>query len=358
MFKGTFYDHKVAVAIPATIRIFDESLQFETPVEGMPPRRHHWLFSEINVDMADKRFIRLVNQADDAGTLEVNDAAFVDMFLEKYKRVRSIGLDRLVLRNGVKVGLAALLIILGLAALAHFVILPWCADRIVDRLPRSFDKELGETAMQSMDESRDVNASALLTRFGAQMHWDSPDSLKFFIVPSKIENAYALPGGYVFVYTGLLKKLNKKEELAALLSHEVAHVSCRHSVRKLCRDMSSSVLLTLVLTNSSQAASVFYSNANALYNLTYSRQYEQQADIVGMETLRKNHIDQHGMVELMQVLQQLSEKVDVPEFISTHPLTKNRISYAKENIRKHPGTVDPHEQMDVIFGQLKALYKK
>jgi beta-barrel assembly-enhancing protease len=357
MYKGTFYNHQVAVAIPATIRIFDESLQFDAVSDGLSLRRYHWLFTEINIEVNDRRFIRIAHNGEDAGTLEVNDPVFVKAFLQQYKRTRSIGLNRLLLRGGVQIGIIALLGIIAIALAAHFYILPWCADKVVDRLPRSFDKELGETAVKTMDESKDTAASAILAKFAAQMKWDSPDSLKFVVVPSETENAYALPGGYVFVYTGLLKKLDKKEELAALLAHEVAHVTYRHSVRKICRDMSSAVVLTLVLTNSSSATNMLFSNANALYNLTYSRQYEQQADIAGMETLRRNHIDQRGMSELMEVLQQLSQKIDVPEFISTHPLTGNRINYVKEDIKKHPGTVAEHQQMEVLFRQLKARCK-
>jgi predicted Zn-dependent protease len=356
MFKGSYYNHQVAKAHPANIRVAEEGVYFEFTGDELQMVQMHWQYTEIETDHMDRSFIRLVNKADDGGTLEVNDATFVDLFLEKYKTVRNTSLKQLVLRNGVKVGLSAALIIVVFALLAHFYILPWCADRVVDQLPLSFDKSLGDAARESMHEPVDSAGSALLTKFAAQMKWDTPEKLTFSVVSSKIENAYALPGGYVVVYTGLLQKLQKKEQLAALLSHEIAHVTCRHSVRKLCRDMSTSILISVILSDASGAAGAIYSNANAIYSLTYSRQYEKQADIVGMETLRRNQIDQRGMLELMEALKKLGGDTRLPEFISTHPLTANRIGYVEKDLKENPGTIAPHEQMEQIFRQLQSMY--
>ncbi len=357
MFKGVYYNHQVANATPVTIQVFTESLQLDFTGGVMPAKKLHWLFTEIHTDAVDRNFIRITGTGTDAGTLEVSDPVFVTAFLQKYKHTRGTSLHELVLRGGLKVSLIMLLVLAGMLLAGHFFVLPWCADRVVDRLPRSFDKELGEMAHASMDEPVDTTASALLTRFAAQMKWDTPDTLSFTVVPSKTENAYALPGGYIVVYTALLKRLQTKEQLAALLSHEVAHVTCRHSVHKLCRDMSTSLLLTVAFSNSSAATGALYSNASALYGLTYSRQYEEQADIKGLATMRSNHINQQGMLQLMQELQKLDHKLKIPEFVSTHPLTDNRIRYVRNDITAHPATVTDNVQMEKIFRQLERLYK-
>ncbi len=209
-----------------------------------------------------------------------------------------------------------------------------------------------------MQEEIDTAGSQLLAEFAAQMKWDTPDSLVFTVVPSKVENAYALPGGYVMVYTGLLEKLKTKEELAALLSHEVAHVAHRHSVRKLCRDMSTTVLLSVVLSNVGDATSILYANASSIYSLTYSRKYEEQADITGLKTMRGNHLDQQGMLRLMQELKKLDQKIKIPEFISTHPLTENRIRYVQQDIKAHPASAESNEKMEALFKQLQQRYHK
>jgi Zn-dependent protease with chaperone function len=358
MYKGEYYNHQVAKAIPVNVQVFTESLLLDYPRDGMPAKKLQWLFKEITVQVSDRNFIRITNTGEEAGTLEVHDPAFVKAFLQNYRHTRPAGLHELAARGGYKVGLISVVILIGILLAGHFFILPWCADKIVDQLPTSFDKKIGETVREGIQEDIDTAGSQLLTKFAAQMKWDTPDSLTFIIVPSKIENAYALPGGYVTVYTGLLEKLHTKDELAALLSHEVAHITRRHSVRKLCRDLSTSVLLSAVLSGAGDAAGVLYSNASSIYNLKYSRKYEEQADITGLETLRRNHIDQQGMVQLMQELQKLDKKLNVPEFISTHPLTDKRIQYVQQDIKAHPSSAMSNEKMDEIFKQLQQRYHK
>ncbi|SDF80284.1 M48 family metallopeptidase [Chitinophaga filiformis] len=356
MYKGQYYNHQVAKAIPVSVQVFSESLLLDYTREGMPPQKLQWLFSEISIQVSDRNFIRINYTGEQAGTLEVNDPVFVKAFLKNYKHTRGAGLQELALRGGYRVGVIALLILIGILLSVHFFILPWVADKVVDQLPRSFDKEIGIAARNSMQEKIDTAGSALLTKFAAQMKWDTPDSLVFTVVPSGIENAYALPGGYVMVYTGLLKKLHTKEELAALLSHEVAHVTRRHSVRKLCRDMSTSLLVSVLISDVGGIAGALYSNASAVYSLTYSRKYEEQADITGLETMRRNQIDQQGMVKLMQELKKLDHLMKVPEFISTHPLTDNRIRYVQQDIKAHPASARNNEKMEELFRQLHQRY--
>ena len=350
LFKGNYYDRQVAAAAPVTVQLFTESLQLDF-TGSMPARKLHWLFTEIKAEVVDRNFIRISGTDEGDGTLEVNDPEFVKGFLQKYKLTRGTGLHELVLRGGLKVSVVMLAMLAGILLIGHFLVLPWCADRVVDQLPLSFDKELGDVARSTMHEKIDTAASHLLTRFAAQMQWDTRDTLTFTVVPSDVENAYALPGGYIVVYTGLLKKLKKKEELAALLGHEVSHVTCRHSVRKLCRDMSTTILLTVDFSNSSAATAALYSNAGSLYSLTYSRQYEKQADEKGLEVLRKNHINQQGMLQLMEELQKLDHKLNIPEFVSTHPLTNNRIRYVRRDIKKHPASYTDNPQMEALFQQ-------
>lgn len=358
MYKGEYYDHQVAKAIPVTVQVFAESLLLIYSQEGMPARKLQWLFTELSVQANDRNFIRITYTGEEAGTLEVHDPVFINTFFQHYKHTRSAGLHQLALRGGYKVGLISLVILIGILVAGHFFILPWCADKIVDQLPKSFDKSIGVTVREGIQEKVDTAGSLLLIEFASQMKWDTSDSLTFTVVPSSIENAYALPGGYVTVYTGLLEKLRTKEELAALLSHEVAHVTRRHSVRKLCRDLSTSMLLSMVLSGAGDVASVLYSNASSIYNLKYSREYEEQADITGLETLRRNHIDQQGMLQLMEELKKLDSKLKVPEFISTHPLTDHRINYVRKEIKANPATAESNEKMEEIFRQIQQRYHK
>ena len=350
MFSGKYYNHQVAQAIPAKVQLFTESLHMELP----GGKKLHWLFTEITAEVVDRNFIRISGE----GTLEVNDPVFVKTFLQKYKHTRSAGLHQLALRGGLKATLIVLLALAGILLFGHFYALPWCVNRVVDRLPHSFDKELGALAAQSIHETNDPLGSRLLSDFAHQIKWDTQDSLTFCIVKSDIENAYALPGGRIVVYSGLLEKLQSSDQLAALLSHEVAHVTSRHSVKKLCRDMSATMLVSIAFGNASGATNTLYANAASLYSLTYSRQYEQEADIRGMETLRRNHISQLGMLGLMQALQQPDRQTNIPEFVRTHPLTENRMNYVRKDIAANFAFTEKNTQRELIFRQLRQRYSK
>lgn len=356
MFKGLYYDHKVAEATLVGVEVFPESLLLQYAREGEMSERLIWRFSNISVRVKDRSFIRITHTCERQGTLDVNDRLFVETFLESYRHTHGANVHRQKLNSGVWVGLMALLFIIGILLAGYFFLLPWCADRMADQLPHSFDKRIGEAALVSMHEKTDTAGSELLTKFAAQLKWDSPDSLVFKIVQGDTENAYALPGGYIMVYTGLLRKLQTKEELAALLSHEVAHVTRRHSVRKLCRDMSTSLLLSVLISDAGGLAGALYSNADAIYSLSYSRRYEQDADITGLETMRRNQVDQRGMVQLMEQLGKLNRQLKAPEFTSTHPLTDKRIRYVEKEIKAHPAAVVKHEQMEEIFRVLRERY--
>lgn len=355
MFKGNYYNHQVARAIPVNIHLFTESLQLDIIAAGAPPRKLHWLFTEISTHVAPG-FIRITRTGEEEGTLEVTDPVFVKEFLERYKHTRSAGLHQLVLRGGVKASLIIMLVIIGALLAGHFYFLPWCVNRVVGQLPPTFDKELGDLARNSLHETPDKDGSRLLAQFAAQMKWGTQEKLDFTVVDSDVENAYSLPGGYVVVYTGLLKKLETPEQLAALLGHEVAHITHRHGVRKICQEVSTSMLISFALGNSG-AVNLLYSEAASLHNLTYSREYEREADIGGMETLRRNRINQLGMLQLLRELQKLDGKVAVPEFVRSHPLTGNRLNYVRRDAEEHPAAFDRHEKMEVLFKQLQARYR-
>ncbi len=355
MFKGSYYNHQVAKAIPVNIHLFSESLQLDITAAGTPPRKLHWLFTEISTHVSPG-FIRITRTGEEEGTLEVTDPVFVKEFLERYKHTRSAGLHQLVLRGGVKASLIILLVIAGVLLAAHLYFLPWCVNRVVEQLPPSFDKQLGDIARNSLHETPDTTGSRLLAQFAAQIKWDTPEALSFTVVDSDVENAYSLPGGYVAVYTGLLKKLETPEQLAALLGHEVAHITHRHGVRKVCREVGTGMLISFALGGNG-ALDPLYAHAATLHNLTYSRTYEREADTGGMETLRRNRINQLGMLQLLQELQKLDGKVAAPEFARLHPLTGNRVSYVRRNAEEHPAAFDRHDRMNALFKELQLRYR-
>ncbi len=164
-----------------------------------------------------------------------------------------------------------------------------------------------------------------------------PFDFKFFLVRSPIFNACSIPGGYIFVNTGVFEDLDSEDELAGILGHEIGH-SLRHHVVKQIETVKRLQIATTALTIASlllggpQAGAVIsYTSLAAAQTklLAYSREDEKEADTTGMELLKKAGYSPWGMVRLME---KLSQKGDLAiqlnyRYLLTHPLPPERVSY-------------------------------
>ncbi len=148
----------------------------------------------------------------------------------------------------------------------------------------------------------------------------------FVAVEDKSINALALPGGYIFVTKGMLEKLTTEAQLAALLAHEIVHVTARHSSAAISRQMGLSFLLfglSAAGAKIPQDAGRATKLALQLIGLKYSREHEREADVAGLDYMVVAGYNPYGAVELQQMLQR-QDKVRPAEFLSTHPSSENR----------------------------------
>ena len=176
------------------------------------------------------------------------------------------------------------------------------------------------------------------------------------VINDEMVNAFALPDGRIMVYTGILRKMDKQEELAGVLSHEISHVEHRHSMRLLTRSLSGYLLLSLLLNDVNGIMTVLVDNAHNLQNLSYSRKFEEEADLSGLDLLRQHKIDPQGMVELFKILSK-EHDIEIPGWLNSHPVSEDRIKYIREKIKQHPYTPVVHADLDTIFQQLKNQLK-
>lgn len=151
-------------------------------------------------------------------------------------------------------------------------------------------------------------------------------------------NAFALPGGQVFITLGLLRRLGSEAELAAVLGHEVGHVIGRHGAEHLAKAGLTQSLVGAVAIgtydpdnpNRSAQTAVLAQAIGQLINLRYGREDELESDALGVKFMSEAGYDPRGMVHLMRVLEQSSSGPRPPEFFSSHPSPENRI----ERLRK------------------------
>jgi len=158
---------------------------------------------------------------------------------------------------------------------------------------------------------------------------------------TKTINAFALPGGQIFITKGLYDKLSDEAELAGVLGHETGHVVERHSAQQMEKQRlgQSLVLGTAVATSDRQnggGAAAAAAAVNQLINLKYSREDESQADQRGLEFMAQAGYSPTGMRDVMKILQSVSGGGNGPDFLQTHPNPGNRLEAINDWIKANP----------------------
>ncbi len=166
----------------------------------------------------------------------------------------------------------------------------------------------------------------------------------FYVVNTSDVNAFAVPGGFIYVYRGLIEMCQNEGELAGVLGHEIGHVVARHSMKQLSKKLLIGGILsgvTLAISRKSRKWAEITSLAGGvgffLTELKYSRDDERQADYLGIQEMYDAGYDPHCMVTFFDKMEKLSKKSKTggyPSFLRTHPLTKERIRNAEKEIEK------------------------
>ncbi|RYD77651.1 MAG: M48 family peptidase [Sphingobacteriales bacterium] len=154
-------------------------------------------------------------------------------------------------------------------------------------------------------------------------------------------NAFALPGGQVFITMGLLKLLQTPGELAGVLGHEIGHVIARHSAEQMAKTQltqglsGAAVMATYDPSNpSTQAGPAVAALIGNLVNMKFGRDDELEADRLGVRLIGQAGYDPNAMINVMKILQQAAGSNSQPEFFSTHPNPENRITMIQTAIEK------------------------
>lgn len=159
-------------------------------------------------------------------------------------------------------------------------------------------------------------------------------------------NAFAAPGGFIYVYTGLIKYLDSEHELAGVMGHEMAHADRRHSTDQMTKQYGISVLLSVAFGDNE---SVLSEIASGLLSLRYSRNDEEEADKFSVVYLCPTEYKADGAAGFFQKLIDEGAAGGTPEFLSTHPSPDNRV----ENITSESDSRGC--EGDVTDGQYQAI---
>ena len=201
----------------------------------------------------------------------------------------------------------------------------------------------------------DVEKTKWINVFAKELNLSTSYPIRIKVVEEKEVNAFALPGGYIVVYAGILENMHSAEALAALLSHETAHVNLRHSLKSILGTTASSILISMVLSDASSVIGALVENVDFLRTMHYSRNLEREADEEGMKILLRNQIHPKAMLELMSDLKESNQALPEPiAFLSTHPTTDERINNAKAFAKKYKAqSYNAKKSLDSIWLHLK-----
>ena len=159
----------------------------------------------------------------------------------------------------------------------------------------------------------------------ADIKWD------FIVLDSEILNAFALPGGHVFVSRGLLAKFDNEAQLAGVLGHEIGHVTARHVDERMSQVLTAELAISGVGAASSSDLAVVAAKAIGQGTLLkFNRDQEQEADVQGLKYMTKAMYDPAGMLQVLEVLAEASEGSRQLEILSTHPDPQRRIKTVRK----------------------------
>jgi len=202
-------------------------------------------------------------------------------------------------------------------------------------------KSAPQMAAQMGGLSQNEKARALVGQLGEKLvaksfAAKSPYKFSFHVLADpRTVNAFALPGGPIFITEGLLRLLKSEAELAGVLGHEIGHVIARHSSERLAKQQLTQGLLgALVVGSGDYTTAQIGQMVGSMINMSYGREDELESDALGIRIMAETGYDPRAMIRVMEVLAKASGGSRQPEFFSTHPAPENRTARIKEAIAK------------------------
>src|SRR3989338_8425639 len=222
------------------------------------------------------------------------------------------------------------------------------------------ERQIGHQSMMQIRASKqfldDAEINDYLNRLGYKLVENSAEpgqGFEFFAIDDYNINAFAMPGGFIGVNSGLLLTVQSESELAAVLSHEIAHVTQHHLARIIAgqqsdglKSMAALAVAILAARNNPQAAeaAIVSMQARAMQKrLDYTRTHEQEAERIGLDILQKTNFSINAMPEFLTRLQGATQLLEghAPRYLRTHPITGDRIADIENRVYKQPYKLIP-----------------
>jgi predicted Zn-dependent protease len=236
----------------------------------------------------------------------------------------------------------------------------------------SLEKEiaLGKRLAQEVEHQakliEDPIVAEYINRVGQNLVRNSDAKVPFTIkvLDTQEVNAFALPGGFFFVNSGLILMADTEAELAGVMAHEIAHVAARHGTRQATRATLTNYLTLPLIFLGGWTGYIVRQSAGLAIPMTFlrfSRDFEREADLLGIQYLYKTGYDPTAFVDFFERIQTLEKKKPgtISKVFSTHPLTEDRIKRVQKNIQEYlparPEYVMNTSEFDQVKVRLMAM---
>ena len=244
------------------------------------------------------------------------------------------------------------------ASLADDIELPDMGSPADAVLSKNEEARIGAAIMRQINASgmvvKDPQIAEYVNEIGHRVaaHANNGEyKFTFFVVDDPTINAFALPGGYIGVHTGLLEATRTEDELAGVLAHEIAHVTQRHIARAVTANKRQSLLSTAIMLGAIIAGALGGVDGDAMAGMigvaqgtaaqaqiNFTRIHEHEADRIGMSALADAGFDPDGMASFFEVISRSNTPAEyrMPEFLRSHPVSSTRIAEARSRARSYP----------------------
>jgi predicted Zn-dependent protease len=221
-------------------------------------------------------------------------------------------------------------------------------NKIVEYIPIEVDKTLGEQFSNQMnlnpmggeilDPTKNKEAYAYIQKIRDNIL--NSDDIKYkkdfkwelrIIKDDSTLNAFCIAGGYIYVYTGLIKFLDSEAELAGVMAHEIAHAECRHTTMRMVSEYGISLIISIMAGGD---MTFLVNIGKEILGLSFSRSDEAQADEMAVTYLYDTNYDPRAVGGFFKKMIVKQKDAKIPEFLSTHPSSENRVNDIENTWKK------------------------
>lgn len=336
-YKGWYFDGQQPVRNPAALELEAQSLTIHTST----PEPIVWPYTQLRIAAkgghGEPARIEKIGGAI-GEYVAVPEGNFVEALRQHTPNLPGFEESILPVEGWPAVLLTCSVIAL-LAAGMYFWGVRWLAGAAAGFMPRAAEERLGRAVRNilSPEATRcsDASLAQALKPVMERLATAAGNAYRFDVVyaANTMPNAFAAPGGYITVFTGILHLADSPEELAGVLAHEMQHVLRKHSTRAIARALSVRVLLSMMTFDSSGTPAALEAVAS-LANLSYDREAEEEADLLSIPLLVKAGISPEGLPSMLRKLR-TTLPFEMNTYLSSHPDTLQRVDRLVAEIRQH-----------------------